>query len=159
MCKNSYEFVGDIVYVYADSDKHEDRVLVVDKHNFSKLSGLKVGITKQKCGYSYPHTTIKRKKIKVSKLLFGEKSGLVIDHINGNTFDNTEANIRFVTENENRANRRSVNYRKCAVGGITYFRCQLKLDGICWHIANFKTEAEAIRFGKLINKFKKYHRK
>jgi group I intron endonuclease len=54
---------------------------------------------------NYASTTIDGKTISMHRLLMNPTKDLVVDHINGNTLDNTRKNLRICTKQQNNRNR------------------------------------------------------
>lgn len=52
----------------------------------------------------YPRAKVRGKVVSMHRFILGEQSGMVIDHINGNRFDNRRSNLRFCTRAQNAAN-------------------------------------------------------
>jgi hypothetical protein len=84
-----------------------------------------------------------------SYLLGGSRTGLHIDHINGDPLDNRRSNLRFVTPSVNQANRK----RRPGRRGVTYspglsaskpWRAQITANRKNLHLGLFATEAEAV---------------
>ncbi|MBN2312578.1 MAG: HNH endonuclease [Sedimentisphaerales bacterium] len=57
------------------------------------------------CGRGYVKFYIKRRTLYLHREIMHPPEGLVVDHINGNPFDNRRANLRVVTQSENHINR------------------------------------------------------
>jgi hypothetical protein len=79
------------------------------------------------------------KSMLLHRLVFGECSGKMIDHINGNPLDNRKQNLRAVTRAENQQN--SKLYKSNTTGR----------KGVIWHVAARKYNARIQVNGKRIN--------
>lgn len=93
-------------------------------------------------------TNGKRKSFKLHREITKCPKGMVVDHINGNTLDNTRQNLRIVTHKENMSNQTkrvgSSKYR-----GVTFsktqkrWKAQIQINGKRTCLGSFKTEEEA----------------
>lgn len=76
-------------------------------------------------------------------------SGYVIDHINGNKFDNRICNLRLATIKENNANRSSKTGSSSIYKGVSFdssrgkWISSIQIDGKTKHIGRFDNEREA----------------
>lgn len=64
------------------------------------------------------YVTIDRKKLLVSHLLLGVGADCIVDHINGNPFDNRKSNLRAVTATQNHWNYRKSKRNTTGFKGI-----------------------------------------
>ena len=92
-------------------------------------------------GSGYPATWIDGVYIKLHSLIKGKKKGLEIDHVNGNTLDNRNENLRFVTCSQNQQNKKSlgVSYSKHQRKWVAYISKNYKRV----HLGYFSSFAEA----------------
>lgn len=78
-----------------------------------------------------------------------KEKGLVTDHINGDKLDNRLINLRYCTNNENVRNRKVQTNSTSGIPGVTHrgrwnaWRVRVKLDGIRYHIGDYKDKLEA----------------
>lgn len=77
--------------------------------------------------------------IHLHRYILNAPKGKVVDHLNGNTFDNRKANLRVVTQNENSKNQTKMN--KNNKSGVT---------GVCWDRKKEKWRAKVGYNGKHI---------
>ena len=69
----------------------------------------------------YIYTSVKGKQIRLHNFLLDPPDGCVVDHINGDTLNNTRENLRVVTKTENHYNRKPHNKKSDLPTGI-YFQ-------------------------------------
>lgn len=77
-------------------------------------------------------------------------AGMEVDHVNGNTLDNTRANLRACTRSQNLHNTRRIARRSSSrFRGVhrdgQVWRARLRTDGVRRNLGRFKTEEEAAR--------------
>lgn len=53
----------------------------------------------------YPYTSKNNKKISIHNMILPHRDNFVVDHKNGNTYDNRKTNLRYVTRQQNNQNR------------------------------------------------------
>lgn len=137
------------------------RKTIVDDEDYSLLSKWRWCVIDGKGQYAGRVDTTRggRELISMHRLLagiHGDKSGLQVDHINGDTLDNRKSNLRVCTQHQNSLNRKvrldstlnqkDISIRKNTVGGKTYvyYRVRVQLNGKR-HSSNYKTLDEAIK--------------
>lgn len=84
-------------------------------------------------GKIYPRSSAgkKNKKMYLHRFLMQPPPGLEVDHINGNTLDNTRKNLRICTQAENRRNYDGNNSKsgyKGVMGKNSKWQARIKLD-------------------------------
>ncbi len=100
-------------------------------------------------GYAARHE--KGKVILMHRQIMQPPKGKVVDHINGNKFDNTRANMRNVTQRQNIYNRGKRVGAGSIYKGVSYdksrgnWRVMLYFDGKHFFLGSFDTEVEAAR--------------
>lgn len=87
----------------------KDKIILIDKSDLTSVS------TKRWYISSYPQYPIcsfweTNKKIRLHQFLLGKKKDKIIDHINGDIFDNRRKNLRFVSYRLNNMNKRTLGY-------------------------------------------------
>ncbi len=97
----------------------------------------------------YAGTTLNGKLTYMHHVIYGKPSkGYVIDHINRNRLDNTYANLRQITQAQNRMNS-TARQSKSLYKGVSYDKANkkwftfIKANGKYIWIGRFKHEAEA----------------
>lgn len=127
-----------------------DRKALVDKKIMDSISNHKFFIGTS--GYIY--TTDKGGSAKnmckcLHHFVLPKVKGMSVDHINGNKLDNRSSNLRYCTNNENVRNRKVQTNSTSGIPGVTHrgkwnvWRVRVKLDGIRYHIGDFKDKLEA----------------
>ena len=113
----------------------------ISKHHWCYDKGyamrtIYVGGGKTKCLYLHVH-------------ILGKKSGLEIDHINGNRLDNRKINLRHVTRRQNIHNKVSNRNSSSKHKGVYWHSkdkkwvSQIKIDGRKFHLGTYATESDA----------------
>ncbi len=86
----------------------------------------------------------------MARLVMGNPDGFV-DHVSGNTLDNTRINLRVVSPIENAINRKTRVDNKSGQKGVHYrwqyglWQARISRGGIRVSLGHFKTKEEAIR--------------
>ena len=105
------------------------------------------------------------KTILLHRLLISAKKGDIIDHINGDVFDNRLSNLRVVTRQQSAMNRRIPKNNKLGVKGVTKVKNRYKaligFNGKTIHLGSFITVEEASKAyeAKATELFGEYKRK
>lgn len=70
----------------------------------------------------YAVTTLNRRKVYLHRMIMNAQPGQIVDHLDRNPLNNTRANLRFVTAQQNGQNRRKTS--RCTTGfkGVGYER-------------------------------------
>lgn len=71
---------------------------------------------------SYTRDGGKKVKIYLHRIIVGAKKGQYVDHINGDTLDNREENLRICSPSENQMNRNVVSKNFSGHKGVSYER-------------------------------------
>lgn len=129
----------------------QGRFALVDEKNLEKVSKYNWSLSKN--GNKYyarrrkPGKRNKSINIYMHHDIIGKKYGLVVDHINNNTLDNTEKNLRFVTKSINALNS---NKSKCYYydKNKKKFVARISLYKKNIFTSYFKEEKDAIKFIK-----------
>lgn len=99
---NEYYIVDDITYIRY---RNTDDCFIIDTEDLDKI--------KKYCWYNdngYPRThTNKGKCVRLHSMIMNNRKGLVIDHINGNRWDNRKCNLRICSYQMNAINTRRNN--------------------------------------------------
>jgi hypothetical protein len=91
----------------------------------------------------------KRTLILLHRFIMNTPSDLECDHLNGNGLDNRSHNLRNITQQQNKQNKRVYKNSKSGVRGVMYveekdrWRVRLTVDGKKVHIGYFDTLEEA----------------
>jgi hypothetical protein len=73
---------------------------LVDEDDYDRVSNYNWCAKKINNKYKYAVGTVDKKQVYLHHFIMGGiiPDNMVIDHINGNTFDNTKSNLRFTTK-------------------------------------------------------------
>ena len=148
---NEYRVEGDITYIYV-YDKHGvklDKEVIIDTKNIPIILKYKVYVHNNiKTGDIYGYCNISRnKKVKVHQLIL--VTDRTVDHINGNTLDNRESNLREATmsiQNINKISTKGIQkqiYRYKGQNKITGYAATMCYNGKRYISKYYKTENEA----------------
>lgn len=141
--KNKYEIRGDDTAIFISHKGNTFETLV----DTSKLEELK----KISCTWGFRNGYVlaslyssgSHKTIRLHRIVTDCPEGLVVDHINHNTLDNREANLRNVTEQANRQNTKKKRNNSTGIRGITYkkqksvYEVRLTLNGVTKHLGSY----------------------
>lgn len=73
------------------------KVALVSDHQYEKVARLKWQAEQKKYGKWYAGTRMNGKRVYLHRFLANALTGMEIDHINGDTLDNRDENLRFCT--------------------------------------------------------------
>lgn len=100
-----------------------------------------------KTGKGYPAMRLKNKFIKIHRLIMDAPEGMVVDHINGNTYDNRKCNLRICTQAENTRNKKPAKNGTSKYLGVSKagkkWRAIISINGKNKHLGCFKYEEDA----------------
>ncbi len=152
--KNKYVVEENTVKIKVRHKDLGDMWTIIDKEDFEKVSQYKttwfIGYSKKK-GNHVDGIKTKVQKNKVRKqiwlhgLIMNCPTNMVIDHKNGNTFDNRKSNLRIVTRLENATNLNSISNNKSGYTNIyiDYKKYRVQIRGKCF--GSYRTLYEAIK--------------
>jgi hypothetical protein len=156
--KNEYEVRGDTTAIFLERRDGTRLECLVDTEDLSRFNSIRK-ITAHfdiKSG-NYYAVFYKRKnvsgykytEIPLHRFIIFVDSDLEVDHINRNTLDNRERNLRPVTHPQNMQNRSIYTNNKSGVRGVHWHKRQekwiasIRVDGKLKHIGSFNTVDEA----------------
>lgn len=84
------------------------------------------------------------------RFLMGAGPGQIVDHVNGVPLNNTRANLRFCTHEQNMRNRRRAASNRCGHKGV-YQDVKTPGKGRCWR-AEIKVAGQKMRLGSFRTK-------
>lgn len=109
--KNNYEIRGDVTAIYLKSAKHGDLETLISTDKLDRVKELPntwCPSYKKSMNSFYVVGTLDTKKkqvVSIHRWILESPDDLVVDHINHDTLNNTNSNIRNVTKSENQQNR------------------------------------------------------
>lgn len=151
MIKNNYEIIGDMVYIYMQSEKHGLRVCLIDLEDLEKLKGT-IGIDGLgTCARFWDGKVMN----KVHIAILGKREGFVIDHIDRNPMNNCKSNLRFITQRSNSRNKLKKGYTFCKIAGrykVRYYPDRKEVF-VCWCDTLIEAKMMAKTVNSLADKF------
>jgi hypothetical protein len=84
-----------------------DNEVIIDKDEFNKVESYRWFIDSEGYGSTHPRKGLhnnNKSVLRLHNLIMGYKTGLVVDHINGNKLDNRKSNLRHVSHSKNTFN-------------------------------------------------------
>ncbi|MEC1778419.1 HNH endonuclease [Schinkia azotoformans] len=157
--KNDYCIKGDVVEVYFRY-KGEKKIFTISISKLDKMrnhEGSWFGGLDRNSGKIYIYSKLKRengkqKSILLHRFLTDCPKGLVVDHINGNTLNNTDENIRVCTVGQNNQNLTKLRKdNKAGFRGVSWnsrhgkWYSSIKLNGKTKHLGSFDNKDDAIK--------------
>ena len=122
-------------------------IAIVDDEDYEELNKYNWFIQKQDSNL-YARRSIyvgdnKRRTIRMHRQILGlkHKDGMVGDHVNRNTLDNTKSNLRVVTQSKNNQNHGGYSHNTSGCNGVCWNKCNNK-----WQ-AYIKVNSEQINLG------------
>ena len=111
--RNEYIFEGDICKIIINSPKHGIKYVIIDFKNYKLVKKYTWHLRYHKhIGGFYVMTNVrdeskksKQSTLRLHRLITNCPSGLVVDHINCDTLNNIESNLRVCTNKQNSENR------------------------------------------------------
>ena len=138
----------------------------VGKTRFDKDDLLKIidfGWVMSTYGYAVAHKKImgKNKTYSMHRVVLDSIGKLEIDHINMNRLDNRKANLRFVTDSQQRWNTKSHLDSRSKFKGVNFLKssgkwqARIAVNNKRYFLGNFRSEVEAAKAYDLFSK--RYH--
>lgn len=139
-----------------DSPKYGTKLVLIDTAKVESINNIRWCVNKcneTKVGDSFYITGFSEgKSIKLHRVILQPPAGLQVDHISGDTMDNTLNNLRAVTNQQNSFNQRRARgfgFHKASGKWQAY----IKKDGVLHYLGLFKT-AQAARTAYIEAKLK-----
>ncbi len=159
-----FEVQGDYIKVDVSTKKYTNMYTLVDKDIHAKyMRESSWFCDKSGDGVFYVRGTFNKQRIRLHKLVLPAEEGFVIDHINGNTMDNTRGNLRAVTQgcNTKNASQSKSNRTGCTgvylnIRGKYVASIQRQKKNI--HLGTYNTLEEAAYARKVAEKLEGYHK-
>jgi hypothetical protein len=90
-----------------------------------------------------------RHSLRMHRLILGAKPGEIVDHIDGDTLNNTRKNLRVVDPSQSVINRKRFKNNKSGIKGVHWdaernlWRAQIAIYGRVYRLGRFKSKEEA----------------
>lgn len=122
--RNSYAVVGDKAVIYLANGLET----TVDASSLEKLLTLDVRwFPHFDYNRYYVYASVPGRTVKMHRFLTGPPEGLVVDHLNGDSLDNTLLNLRICSQAENGMNRSGLNTNNSSgVRGVSFHKASGK---------------------------------
>jgi hypothetical protein len=140
--KNNYEIRGDITAIFLKRRNKEVVETLISTSDLPKVMEYPNTWCFNYRGYVTGTRTVNKikKHAVLHRWIFDDPKGMVIDHINHDTLNNTRENLRVVTQSENLQNRKGA--MKNSKSGIR---------GVCWNKIRKKWQVQITTNKKLIH--------
>ncbi len=97
----------------------KDQNAIIDEEDFELVSKYKWHASLKRQRFVAANTPWKKTIIYMHRLIMNAPTGMVVDHINGDSLDNRKSNLRICTNGENSRNRTRLNSRNLSgVNGV-----------------------------------------
>jgi hypothetical protein len=124
--KNKYEIRGEVTAIFLKSPKYGAMETLIST---TKLDMVKEfpntwrPIYDKSTGLFYVRGSLNRKSLAIHRLITNAPFGMQVDHINHDTLNNTDQNIRVITQAQNLQNQRgSQKNSKSGVRGVNWHK-------------------------------------
>jgi hypothetical protein len=122
----------------------ENKLIIVDEDDFEFVKSLKLCFYKRKDKYYVITTQGKR----LHRLLMGiTNPKFIVDHVNGDTMDNSKSNLRVCSQKNNSRNRtKSKNTYTSKFKGVYWskgWKSQIRVNYKAKYLGTYKTEEDA----------------
>jgi len=115
--RNNYKLIDNIT---AELWLTRGHICLVDVKDLPLLANYRWFANVNNRGRIDAMTVIQRKLVPISRFILNCPSGLVVDHINGNTLDNRRKNLRIVTRSQNAVNKGLNSNNRSGYKGVNY---------------------------------------
>lgn len=146
--RNKYRIDGDKTLVFIDHKDGTQSITTISTSDLPKIQSLDI----KWCLCRKPHGSYvtgivrdrgRQRTIQLHRFLTDCPAGKYVDHINGDSLNNTRENLRFVSNSENLQNRRGLNSNnKSGIRGVYYDK-----NRNAWQV-RFKKDYKTYRFGR-----------
>ena len=157
--KNRYEVKGEFVVIFLDREDGSVLETIIDKDDLNRAQKIRgkwyANWNKSSGSFYVKANTVdadgKKGSMPLHRWLTNCPNGLVVDHIDHNTLNNTRQNIRNVTHLENMQNRKIMQTNQSGQRGISMdkrtgkWRARIKVYGKRIHIGLFSDIMQASR--------------
>lgn len=127
---------------------YKDKIFIVDTQELENLSQFYWFVCQTPLKHKYIRAYNGKTAILMHRYLMSAKRGQLVDHINGNTFDNRKCNLRLCTTAENNRNaKKSITgkskYKGVVIGKKGVFYAKLQYNKKYYHLGTFDLETDA----------------
>lgn len=153
---NDYEIKGDLVYFNLYNQKNEKiGQFFIDLDDIEKVKYKKWRLS---AGHVITGQPAKKQQKELSHVILSIdklEKGIVVDHIDGNSLNNTKVNLRICTQGENTLNKSFVSNNTSGFIGVSYrkdrnrYDPEIRRNGIRCHLGYTVTLEDAV--------YKRYH--
>jgi hypothetical protein len=124
--KNKYETRGDITIIFCESPKYGVKEIVIDTADFELVDAIPNSWrvrkdSKSLAFYAACHvydSNGKDKGVLLHRLIMNPDKGMVVDHIDRDTLNNSRKNLRVVTRAQNRQNLKAFKRSTTGIRGV-----------------------------------------
>lgn len=129
--KNDYEIRGDITAIFLNSPKHGKMETLISTNKLQRANEFtgtwQAHYNKRTKSFyvdgAMPRVNGRQKLIILHRWLTNAPSHLVCDHINHNTLDNTDENLRLITNAQNTQNKNSARRNNTSgIRGVAWYK-------------------------------------
>ena len=107
---NEIIYNNEVAYIIIKSKKHGTFKATIDSKNVDKIKGYTWWVAKKQPDYFIVYTQVNRKTFLLHRIILNVSlKELAVDHIDHNTMNNVEKNLRICTNAENMQNRKMTN--------------------------------------------------
>lgn len=149
--KNSYEIRGDITAIFVNSPKYGDKEVLISTDKLERVKEYqgKWSVCWNKAqGSFYCFGNVRKENgkstsIVIHRWITQSKTGFVVDHINHDTLNNTDENLRVCSYSENQQNRQGAakSNKTSGIRGVDWvnnrWRAALRCEGKYIYVGRF----------------------
>jgi len=149
-----YLWRGLKVEITIKSPTHGESTVLIDDEDYDKIKAYTWNINKVGSSYYFQASSYKgnsSKRIRLHRFIMNCPSGMTVDHINHNTFDNRKCNLRICTMSEN--NKNVIKHKNGLTSnykGVHFKKTERKFIALIMHnrkreyLGRFKTEDQEL---------------
>lgn len=147
--KNLYEVKGNIVYLYITNKNYTNKEVIFNIKHLEEIK--KYRWTINNCDYCITTSKVDERYILMHRLIVDCPESLVVDHINHNTLDNRDNNLRICDQGDNLKNLKTRIDNKSGFRGISFhkrsgkWRCEMRVEGKKKWLGLYNTPEEAFK--------------
>lgn len=141
-----YTFVGDI----GIGQLKDGTAFLFDKDKYFRIRDINFYRNKNDASAKNVYI-VSCRGIAIHRFLFDYPKGYELDHINNDTFDNRECNLRICTHQQNQINQPLQSNNESGFAGVSFYkprdkyRARIKLNQKDIHLGYYKTIEEAVQ--------------